>query len=102
MALKPPTIHNGKPGCPWVLRRIEAKRLTNRQETHTAGARPKHGFRFTATGKKLVRTGWKRFLEPNWADDLDAILRIAEMADADNVDPAEIKEVRGAFQSDKV
>jgi DNA-binding PadR family transcriptional regulator len=74
-----------------ALRRLEAKRLIARQETLTAGARPKHSFTLTASGKKLARTGWKPFFKANRTDDLDATLRIAEMARADNVDPGEIR-----------
>ena len=74
-----------------ALRRLEARHLITRHETLTAGARPKHSFSLTASGRKLARTGWKPFFEANRADDLDATLRIAEMARADNVDPAEIR-----------
>jgi DNA-binding PadR family transcriptional regulator len=73
-----------------ALRRLEAKRLITRQETLTAGARPRHSFRLTASGKKLARIGWKPFFEANRADDLDATLRITELARAANVDPGEI------------
>ena len=74
-----------------ALRRLEAKRLITRQETLTAGARPKHSFALTASGKKLARSGSKPFFQEDRADDLDAILRIAEMARANDMDPAEIR-----------
>ncbi len=74
-----------------ALRRLEAKRLITRQETLTLGARPKHSFALTASGRRLARSGWKPFFEEDRADDLDAILRIVEMARANDIDPAEIR-----------
>lgn len=73
-----------------AVRRLEVKRLITRQETATSGARPKHSISLTTAGKKLARSGWKRFFEANRADDLDAVLRIVEMTRANDVDPAEI------------
>ncbi|WP_263367959.1 PadR family transcriptional regulator [Edaphobacter bradus] len=75
-----------------ALRRLEARRLITRQETLTLGARPKHSFALTPAGKKLARSGWKPLFDPGRADDLDAILRIAEMARANGVESAEIRE----------
>jgi len=89
--LRTSNAENGNAIAPYHLRRLEAKRLIARRETHTPGARPKHTFSLTASGKKLARNGWKPFFEVNRTDDLDATLRIAEMARADNVDPAEIR-----------
>jgi DNA-binding PadR family transcriptional regulator len=74
-----------------ALRRLEGKRLITRNETFTRGARPKHSFALTSAGKKLARSGWKAFLEPGRTDDLDAILRIVELARANGTDPAEIR-----------
>jgi DNA-binding PadR family transcriptional regulator len=74
-----------------ALRRLEGKRLITRRESFTLGARPKHSFARTAAGKKLGRSGWKTFLKPGRADDLDAILRIVELARANDTDPAEIR-----------
>lgn len=74
-----------------ALRRLEAKRLITRQETLTPGARPKHSFFLTPSGKKLARSGWKPFFEEDRADDLDAILRIVEMARANDFDLVEIR-----------
>jgi hypothetical protein len=66
-----------------ALRRLEVYRLITR---------PKHSFALTSAGKKVARNGWKPLLDPGRADDLDAILRIAEMARANDVEPAEISE----------
>jgi DNA-binding PadR family transcriptional regulator len=74
-----------------ALRRLEAKRLITRQETLTPGARPKHSFALTQAGKKLVRSGWKPLFDAGRADDLDAILRVAEMARVNDVGPGKIK-----------
>lgn len=74
-----------------ALRRLEEKRLITRKETFTPGARPKHTFAPTPAGKGLARSGWKALLEPGRGNDLDAILRIVELARANEVDPAEIR-----------
>ena len=75
-----------------ALRRLEAKRLITRQETLTPGSRPRHAFALTASGRKLARTGWKPLLDSGRSDDdLEAVLRIAEMARANDADPAEIR-----------
>lgn len=74
-----------------ALRRLEGKRLITRRETFTPGARPKYSFALTSAGKRLARSGWKAFLKPGRADDLDAILRIVELARANEVTPAKIR-----------
>jgi hypothetical protein len=65
--------------------------LITRKETFTLGARPKHAFALTSAGKRLARSGWKTFLKPGRAEDLDATLRIVELARANEVSPAEIR-----------
>ncbi|WP_263366180.1 PadR family transcriptional regulator [Edaphobacter bradus] len=75
-----------------ALRRLEAKRLITRQETFTPGSRPRNAFALTAAGRKLARNGWKPLLDSGRSDDdLEAVLRIAEMARANNAHPVEIK-----------
>lgn len=76
-----------------ALRRLEGKRLITRDETFTPGARPKHSFALTSAGRKLARSGWKAFLESERTDDLDAILRIVELARANDTHPAEIRKL---------
>lgn len=74
-----------------ALRRLEGKRLITRRETFTVGARPKRSFTLTMAGRKLARSSWKAFLEPGRTDDLEAILRIVELARANEVDPLKIR-----------
>jgi DNA-binding PadR family transcriptional regulator len=74
-----------------ALRRLEARRLITREETLTLGARPKHSFALTQAGKKLARNGWKPLFDAGRADDLDSILRVAEMARVNDVDPQKIR-----------
>lgn len=75
-----------------ALRRLEVKRLIRRQETLTRGSRPRHAFALTAAGRKLARSGWKPLLDSGRCeDDLETLLRIAEMAGANNANPAEIR-----------
>lgn len=74
-----------------ALRRLEVKRLITRQETLTPGSRPRHAFALTTSGRKLARSGWKPLLDSGRSsDDLEAVLRILEMARVNDADPAEI------------
>ena len=63
------------------LRRLSQARLVRRQEDKGSTNRPRHVYMLTTTGRDLAKTGWREHLYASRIpNDLDALLRLAEMA----------------------
>jgi DNA-binding PadR family transcriptional regulator len=63
-----------------ALRRLEGAGLIRKTETVGASQRPRNGYQLSAVGRKLARTGWIPLLKDPPPTDLDAILRLADLA----------------------
>ena len=63
-----------------ALQRLATAGLIKKDTATTASRRPRHCYRITAAGRKLARTGWIGRLQDPTANDLEAVLRLAEMA----------------------
>lgn len=63
-----------------ALQRLATAVLIKKDAATTAGRRPRHYYRITAAGRKLARTGWIGRLNDPTANDLEAVLRLADMA----------------------
>jgi DNA-binding PadR family transcriptional regulator len=63
-----------------ALRRLEEAGLVRKTGGIVASKRPRYGYQVSAAGRKLARDGWKVHLRaPNHLD-LDAVIRVADMA----------------------
>jgi DNA-binding PadR family transcriptional regulator len=65
-----------------ALRRLEKAGLV-RKKAAPAGSsrRPRHGYELSTAGRKLARSGWIPLLKGRAPADLDAVLRLADLAD---------------------
>jgi len=63
-----------------ALRRLEAADLVRKTGTVGASKRPRHGYKVSAAGRKLARTAWIPLLKDRPPTDLDALLRLADLA----------------------
>jgi DNA-binding PadR family transcriptional regulator len=73
------------------LRRLTEIRLVKRKEGEGATNRPRHVYTLTSAGQELARTGWQEHLHGRHIpSDLDAILRLADMAIHYGANPREV------------
>lgn len=63
-----------------ALRRLEEAGLIKRTEVTAASKRPRHGYQLAAPGRKLASSGWIPLLKDRPLTDLDAVLRLADLA----------------------
>ncbi len=64
-----------------ALRRLGAARLVTRKEEKPSTKRPRHAYSLTPSGRKLAQNGWRDHFQSNRTpSDLDAVLRLADMA----------------------
>src|ERR1035441_799764 len=64
-----------------ALRRLEKAGLVRKKATPAGSSRrPRHGYELSAAGRKLARTGWTPLLKDRPPSDLDAVLRLADLA----------------------
>jgi DNA-binding PadR family transcriptional regulator len=63
-----------------ALRRLEEACLVKRTEVTATNKRPRHGYQLFAPGRKLASSGWIPLLKHRPPTDLDAVLRLADLA----------------------
>jgi DNA-binding PadR family transcriptional regulator len=63
-----------------ALRRLEKTGLVRKMAPEGTSKRPRHGYRLTSAGRKLARSGWISLLKGRPPTDLDALLRLADLA----------------------
>jgi DNA-binding PadR family transcriptional regulator len=73
-----------------ALQRLAVAGLIKKDAVTGTSRRPRHCYRLTAAGRKLARTGWIDRLKDPAPNDLEAVLRLLDMAthyqaDADDI-----------------
>ena len=63
-----------------ALRRLEAAGLVRKTGAVGTSKRPRHGYKVSEAGRKLARTAWIPLLKYPPPTDLDALLRLADLA----------------------
>ena len=74
-----------------TLRRLEKAGLVRKKATPAGSSRrPRHGYELSAAGRKLAHTGWLPLLKASPPADVDAVLRLADLASHHNAKVADI------------
>ena len=63
-----------------ALRRLAKAGLVRKNAPIGSSRRPRHGYQLSALGRKLARSGWIPLLKDRPPTDLDAVLRLADLA----------------------
>ena len=63
-----------------ALQRLPAAGPTRKRESSGASKRPRHSYQLSALGRTRAQNGWKTHLKSPNQMDLDAVLRVADMA----------------------
>lgn len=63
-----------------ALARLEGAGLVRKRDVVGASKRPRHGYKVSAAGLKLARSGWIALLKDPSPSDLDAVLRVISVA----------------------
>jgi len=84
-----------------ALQRLAAAGLVRKTGGSTSSNRPRHGYQLSAAGRKLARTGWKAYLKAPGHLDLDAVLRVADVAQHYGASAKEIASFLDAAASDR-
>lgn len=84
-----------------ALARLEEAGLVRRMADQRDSKRPRHGYQLSPAGRKLARTGWKPYLKAVNHLDLDAVIRIADMARHYGAKPKVIVAFLDAAASDR-
>jgi DNA-binding PadR family transcriptional regulator len=80
-----------------ALKRLESAGLIKKKEAVGAGKRPRHNYQLSAAGRTRAQKDWKIYLNTLNPMDLDAVLRVADMARYYNAKTADIADfLRGA------
>jgi len=75
-----------------ALRRLAAAGLIRKREATGASKRPRHTYQLSAAGRTHAQNGWKTHMKSPDQMDLDAVLRVADMAQHYNARKADIAE----------
>jgi DNA-binding PadR family transcriptional regulator len=75
-----------------ALRRLAAAGLIRKRAGAGASKRPRHSFQLSAAGRTRARNGWKACLNAPNQMDIDAVLRVADMAQYYNARTADMVE----------
>jgi DNA-binding PadR family transcriptional regulator len=75
-----------------ALRRLTAAGLIKKREATGTSKRPRHAYQLSNAGQTQAREGWKKYLKTHNQMDLDAVLRVADMAHYYNVKAEDIVE----------
>ena len=73
-----------------VLRRLEAQHLVRGKDDTGDSNRPRHRYELSALGRRSVRQGWQASLATTEEMDIDAVLRMVDVATHYGAGPAEI------------
>lgn len=73
-----------------ALIRMQAAKLVVQDVESKQGKRPRHGLKLSAAGRKLAREGWKTQFRNFEGGDIDAILRVVDMAFHNGANATEI------------
>jgi DNA-binding PadR family transcriptional regulator len=73
-----------------ALARLEGAGLVRKRDAVGASKRPRHGYKVSAAGLKLARSGWIALLKDPPPSDLDAVLRVIDIAAENNARPTDI------------
>lgn len=84
-----------------ALRRLAAASLIRKREATGASKRPRHSYQLSSSGRTRAHSGWKTYLKTPNQMDLDAILRVADMAQHYNARTADIVEFLEAVVSER-
>jgi DNA-binding PadR family transcriptional regulator len=84
-----------------ALRRLTAAGLIKKREATGTSKRPRHTYQLSNAGRTQAREGWKKYLKAHNQMDLDAILRVADMAHYYNAKAADIVEFLEAVVSER-
>jgi DNA-binding PadR family transcriptional regulator len=73
-----------------ALRRLAATGLIRKRGATGASKRPRHIYQLSAAGRTQAQNGWKTHLKSPYQMDLDAVLRVADMAQHYNAKTTDI------------
>jgi DNA-binding PadR family transcriptional regulator len=73
-----------------ALRRLSDTGLIRKRDDTGTSKRPRHSYQLSAKGRTEVKTGWMKCLKTTKQLDLDAILRVVDMAEHYNAKTTEI------------
>jgi DNA-binding PadR family transcriptional regulator len=63
-----------------ALRRLEAAGFIKKRKIVAPSKRPRHSYQLSTAGRKLARSGWIVLLKDQPPSDVDAVLRLADLA----------------------
>lgn len=63
-----------------ALQRMKKRRLIRRQESYGSGKRLRHCYELTEAGVEQARHGWRTYLSSKPPNDIEAILRLVDIA----------------------
>jgi DNA-binding PadR family transcriptional regulator len=64
-----------------ALKRLEKSQMVTRSTDRTKGSRVRFEYRLTDAGRREARKGWRLWIDPHqFPNDIDAILRVVDMA----------------------
>jgi DNA-binding PadR family transcriptional regulator len=75
-----------------ALRRLEAAGLIRKRKGTGQSKRPRHSYQLSAAGRNRAQDGWKMYLKTPNQMDLDAVLRVVDMAQYYNATTANMVE----------
>jgi DNA-binding PadR family transcriptional regulator len=84
-----------------ALRRLQAAGLVTRKASARSSKRPLHQFQLSASGRKLARLGWIPLMEGQPPGDLEAVLRLVDVAQHNGAKQAQIIAVLEAAASSR-
>ena len=73
-----------------ALRKLAAAGLIRKEEAIGTSKRPRHTYQLSGTGRTKAREGWKKYLKTHDQMDLDAVLRVTDMAQHYNSKVADV------------
>jgi DNA-binding PadR family transcriptional regulator len=84
-----------------ALRRLEAAGFIKKRKAIAASKRPRHSYQLSTAGRNLAQSGWKTHLKTPNQMDLDAVLKVADMAQHYRAKAADIVEFLAAVISER-
>jgi DNA-binding PadR family transcriptional regulator len=85
-----------------ALKRLESAGLIKKKEAVGASKRPRHNYQLSAAGRTRAQNGWKTYLNTLNPMDLDAVLRVVDMARYYNAKTAEIADFLRVAVSERI
>jgi DNA-binding PadR family transcriptional regulator len=84
-----------------ALRRLEAAGFIKKRKAVATSKRPRHSYQLSTAGRNLAQNGWKTHLKTPTQMDLDAVLKVTDMAQHYRAKAADIVEFLAAVISER-